>query len=161
MASRQCIVNILDLFVRSKPGARLDDPDKVVEAWALVLDPLPDDVVKAAAVNLARRDGDFMPSAGAVYQGALSLMDDEPSADDAWMQVLEHAKRATLGNDNPVKLEGRTERALELIGGDVGWNLDEIQFRRREFVQVYDSLEKQWRNQAALPGGPQWKQLPG
>ena len=152
MASENCVVQILKLFSRTKPGTRIDEFSETVEAWVLVLHPLDDDVVTQAAVTLSRQDGDFMPSTGAVFQGALDLMDNEPAADEAWNSVREYSRYANrIGMDNPVKLTDRTSKALDLIGGNCGnWLDKDIPFHRREFIEIYDSLEKQWRNEAAL-----------
>ena len=156
MASEQCVVNILDLFTRSKFGTKIQDFQQTVEAWMLVLEPLGDDVVMRAAVTLARNDSDFVPSAGAVYQGALSLLDTEPDVDLAWQAVLEVA-RGRSGID----LGDRAERALAAIGGCGGWLEDELHFRRKDFIEAWNRQERKWRDNAAmaLPGGQAWKQL--
>ena len=163
MASENCVINILDLFTRSKFGTKIQDFQQTVEAWMLVLEPLGDDVVMKAAVALARNDSDFVPSAGAVYQGALSLLDEEPSADEAWEHVAQYSKSASLPPEhNPVKLTDRERKALELMGGNCGmWLVDEMHFRRREFIEIYQRQEQRWRDKAAmaLPGGQAWKQL--
>ena len=163
MASENCVINILGLFTRSKFGTKIQDFQQTVEAWMLVLDPLPDDVVMKAAVTLARNDSDFVPSAGAVYQGALSLMDTEPPADEAWEHVLQYSKAASLPDaDNPTKLTAREKRSLQLMGGNCGdWLVKDFPFRRREFIEIYQRQEQRWRDDAAmaLPGGQAWKQL--
>lgn len=163
MASEDCVVNILDLFTRSKFGTKIQDFQQTVEAWMLVLEPLSDDVVMRAAVGLARNGSDFVPSAGAVYQGALDLLDDEPTADEAWTHVLQYSKAASRPDaDNPTKLTAREKKALDLMGGNCGmWQIDEYQFRRKEFIEVYNRQEKQWRAQATLPGGQTWNLLTG
>ena len=165
MASEQCVVNILDLFTRSKFGTKIQDFQQTVEAWMLVLEPLGDDVVMKAAVTLARNDSDFVPSAGAVYQGALSLLDTEPSADEAWEHIVQYSKAASRPpEDNPTKLTEREKRALDLMGGNCGdWLVKDYPFRRREFVEIYNAQERKWRDNAAmaLPGGQAWKQLTG
>ena len=155
MASEDCVINILDLFTRSKFGTKIQDFQQTVEAWMLVLQPLPDDVVMQAAVTLARQDSDFVPSAGAVYQGALGLMDTEPPADEAWEHVLQYSRAASLPDaDNPTKLTAREKRTLDLMGGNCGqWLVKDYPFRRREFIEIYNGQEKRWRDQAALPGG--------
>ena len=165
MASENCVINILDLFTRSKFGTKIQDFQQTVEAWMLVLEPLGDDVVMRAAVTLARNDSDFVPSAGAVYQEALSLLDTEPGADEAWEHIVQYSKADSLPDaDNPTKLTDREKRSLELMGGNCGdWLVKDYPFRRREFVEIYNAQERKWRDNAAmaLPGGQAWKQLTG
>jgi len=164
MASKECVMNVLDLFVRSKPGARLHDADNVVVAWCLILEPIPDGVVMEAAVMLARDQGDFLPSAGSVFQTALGLLDTEPSAEEAWEHVLQYSKTASRPpEDNPVKLTERESRSLELIGGNCGqWLIKDHPFRRKEFIEAYGGLAKRWRDGVALgqlPAGDDRKRL--
>jgi len=160
MASVKCVADILDLFVRSKPGARLNDADNVVQAWCMVLDPLDDEVVYEAALDLARKDGDFLPSAGAVFQGALDLLDTELGGDEAWTQVLKYSKSASLRENNPVKISDRVAEALRLMGGNCGdWLVDDLPFRHREFLDVYGRLEKTWRDQVAALPAPESRRM--
>jgi len=160
MASEECVVNILDLFTRSKFGTRINDFQQTVEAWMLVLHPLDDGVVMEAAVTLARNDSDFVPSAGAVFQAALDLLDTEPGGDEAWTQVLKYSKSASLRENNPVKISGRVAEALRLMGGNCGdWLVDDLPFRRREFLDVYGRLEKTWRDQVAALPAPEGRRM--
>ena len=157
MASQGAVEKAYALLGTTRPGADLEKID--IGACTMVLDPIPDEVLLQAAVIASRKEGDFLPSAGTLFQTSLSIMDTELSADEAWTQVLKHSKKATLGNNNPVKLPDRAARALDLIGGDVGWNLDELPYRRKEFLTVYERLAQDWRDRAALPEGQKWKQL--
>ena len=160
MASEECVVNILDLFTRSKFGTRINDFQQTVEAWMLVLHPLDDGVVMEAAVTLARNDSDFVPSAGAVFQAALDLLDTEPGGDEAWTQVLKYSKSASLRANNPVKISARVAEALRLMGGNCGdWLVDDLPFRRREFLDVYGRLEKTWRDQVAALPAPEGRRM--
>ena len=160
MASEECVVNILDLFTRSKFGTRINDFQQTVEAWMLVLHPLDDGVVMEAAVTLARNDSDFVPSAGAVFQAALDLLDTEPGGDEAWTQVLKYSKSASLRENNPVKISARVAEALRLMGGNCGdWLVDDLPFRRWEFLDVYGRLEKTWRDQVAALPAPEGRRM--
>ena len=158
MASEECITNILDLYARTKLGTKIEDFNKMVEAWRIHMEPLDDKVVTEAAIIVGRNDtSNFIPSPGAVYQAALGLMDNEPDADMIWRAVLERAR-----GRKDIELGNRGEQALAAIGGCGGWKEDDLPYRRREFIATYEKLEKRWRDDmAALPGGPQWKQLPG
>ena len=158
MASEECITNILDLYARTKLGTKIEDFNKMVEAWRIHMEPLDDKVVTEAAIIVGRNDtSNFIPSPGAVYQAALDLMDNEPSANEVWDDIL----RAARGHKD-ITLSERAARALKAIGGYSGWKEDDLPYRRREFIEAYQRLEQKWRSDmAALPGGPQWKQLPG
>ena len=159
MASREAVEQAYSLLGTTRPGADLDKID--IGACAMVLDPIPDEVLLSAAMAESRKGGDFLPSAGTLFQASLDIMDTEISADDAWALVEKHSRNASLRDNNPVKLPDRAARALELIGGDIGWRLDEMPFRRKEFLEVYGRLRQSWRDQAALPAGQAWKQLNG
>lgn len=156
MASENCVINILDLFTRTKFGTKIADFQQTVEAWCLVLEPLSDDVVMQAAVALARNGSDFVPSAGAVYQAALDLLDTEPDVDEAWTHIVQYSKNASRPPEhNPVKLTEREAKALAAIGGCAGWLETDLPFRRKDFIEAYGRQERQWRTEAtrALPSG--------
>ena len=160
MASRETVEKVYALLGTTRPGADLTKID--IEACAMVLEPIPDSALLEAAVIVSRQEGDFLPSAGTLFQTALGLLDTELPADEAWTLVLKHSQSASLGANNPVKLPERAGRALELIGGDVGWSLDEIPFRRKEFIEVYGGLAKRWRDGVALgqlPAGTERREL--
>ena len=158
MADFAVVTEILNLLIQTKPGSTL--PENAVEGYTWVLEPIPNEVFMEAAAIAARSSGAFIPDAGTIFQTALGLLDTELPADEAWTLVLKHSQSASLGANNPVKLPERAGRALELIGGDVGWSLDEIPFRRKEFVEVYGKLEKRWRDDVAILGQvPERKRL--
>ena len=164
MASEQCVVNILDMYARTKFGSKIPDFQQTVEAWMLHLEPLDDETTTRAAIIVGRNDtSNFIPSPGAVYQEALSLLNTEPPADEAWEHVLQYSKAASLPDaDNPTKLTAREKRSLQLMGGNCGmWLVDEMHFRRREFIEIYQRQGQQWRDDAAraLPAGQVWKQI--
>jgi len=145
MATLECVVNVLDLLVRSKPGAKLgktdEDAEAVVQAWCLVLEPLVDKDVLSAAVKLARSDSDFLPSAGAVFQAVLDARDQEPDAGTAWMMVEKHARSGGV-----TALPGRVKAVLAAMGGNPGgWLEEERAFRRKEFDALYADAGKRWR----------------
>ena len=152
MAARETVEKAYALLGSTRPGADLTKLD--VEACTMVLDPIPDDAVLKAAIMLSRKEGDFLPSAGTLFQTALDLLDSEPPADEAWTLVRQHASHASLSTTNPVHLPERIATALENIGGDIGWTLDEIPYRRREFIAAYERLGKQWRTSIALGNVP-------
>lgn len=152
MANFAVVTEALDLLLSTKPGSTL--PDNAVEGYYWALEPIPDEVIIEAAAVAARTSGAFIPDAGTIYEAALDIMDTELPTDEAWELVLKHSKSASLGANNPVKLPERTARALDLIGGDVGWSMDELQYRRREFIEVYQRQSKQWRNDVSLGNLP-------
>ena len=155
MADFAVVTEMLDLLLQTKPGTML--PDNTVEAYTLVLEPIPNEELMQAAILLSRKPGAFIPDAGTIYQAALDLLDTEPSADEAWEHVLQYSKAASLPDaSNPTKLTEREKRALDLMGGNCGmWLVDEMHFRRREFIEIYQGQERKWRDDAAmaLPGG--------
>ena len=154
MATIECVTEVLDLFARSKPGTNIKDFEKVAQAWYLVLEPLADEWVMGAAVRLARQGGDFLPSAGAVYEAALDDLDPEPNAAEAWATVEKHAR----GKD--VSLSNRMLAALGAMPSSPGdWQEDELAFRRRDFLTEFARQRNKWRREAragrlALSGGP-------
>ncbi len=148
MATLEVVERAMELLARSKPGTDLATVS--VEVYALVLEPVPDDVLLQAAVVLARSPGAFLPDAGTLYETSMDLTDQEPPAEDAWLLVLKHSRNASLGRDNPVQLPVRAARALRRIGGDEGWKEDEFPFRRKEFLEVYGTLRARERREAAL-----------
>ena len=161
MADFAVVTEALNLLLQTKPGTML--PDNTVEAYTLVLEPIPNETLMQAAVLLTRVPGAFMPDAGTIFQAALDLMDTEPPADEAWEHVLKYSSAASLSDaDNPTKLTAREKRALQLMGGNCGdWLVKDFPFRRREFIEIYQRQEQRWRDDAAmaLPGGQAWKQL--
>jgi len=126
MATIQCVTEILDLFARSKPGANIRDFEKVAQAWYLVLEPLADEDVMDAALRLARTGGDFLPSAGAVYEAVLDDLDREPDAAAAWALVVRKSR------GNRVELPPRAKAALGAMGGNPGeWDPKDLAFSSR------------------------------
>ena len=163
MADFAVVTEALNLLLQTKPGTTL--PDNTVEAYALVLEPIPNETLMQVAVMLTRKPGAFMPDAGTIFQAALDLIDEEPDADEAWEHIVQYSKAASRPpEDNPTKLTDRERRALDLMGGNCGdWLVKDYPFRRREFVEIYNAQERKWRDNAAmaLPGGQAWKQLTG
>lgn len=154
MATIEAVTDVLDFLVRNKPGAPkmdVDEFEKTAQAWYVTLEPLCDEVVMQAAVVLAREKGDYLPSSGTLYNYCLDLMDDQPSADDAWALVDRYRHHASLGVNNPVKLPDRAMAALRAMGGNCGmWLEDDIAFRRREFLEAYGNLRARWKRESAL-----------
>ena len=160
MADFSVVNEVLGMLLSTKPGSTL--PEDAPEGYTWVMEPIPNKVFMEAAAIAARTSGAFIPDAGTIFETALGLLDTELPADEAWALVLKHAQSASLGANNPVKLPERTARALELIGGDVGWSLDEIPFRRKEFIEIYGKLARRWRDGVALgqlPAGDDRKRL--
>jgi hypothetical protein len=165
MATVECVTDALDLLVRSAPGFQgIEDFEKTVQAWAAILEPVPDDLLRQAAVLTAREGWEYksFPKAGDLYQAAMDLADTEPPAEEAWLAVKRHSQNVNA-IVNPVKLEGRAAEALRLMGGDRGWMEDEYPFLERKFKEIYAGLRKRERQQQALalPSGGGKGLLPG
>ena len=156
MATLECVTDALDLLMRCNPqgASKITDFEKTAQAWWLILEPLPDEVVQEAAVHLARRGSQYgFFQVGDVYDRAADLVDPEPSVEEAWALVVKHSRNASLGDNNPVKLEGRTASALAAIGGDLGWLVDEMPFRKKEFVEQYGKMKAEWKSAGAPDPG--------
>ena len=162
MADFAVVTEVLNMLLQTKPGTAL--PDNTVEAYTMVLEPIPNDTLMEAAVVLARKPGAFIPDAGTIFQAALDLMDTEPSADEAWQHILQYSKAASLPDEyNKTKLTDRERRSLDLMGGNCGrWLIKDHPFRRREFIEIYNGQGQRWRDDVALLGQvPERKRLTG
>jgi len=145
------VKDILTMLCRSKPGTNLNKID--LGTYHAILEPIPGDVLKRAAIVMARQSGSFPPSAGDLYQKALDLMDDSPDVGEAWALVLRKAR------GEEVDLPERVARAAALIGGTRGWMDKDVDYKRREFAKAYERAGREWRERASLPGA-EFKALP-
>lgn len=169
MASNKAVAQILNVLADSRPGSRLPDDDRLdrmIEAYALVLKPVPDDLLKRAAVLAARQPGDFLPSAGTLYDLALDLADDAPDSGEAWGQawtLICRGEMPALDVDlsvprAPLVVHPRVRTAVQALGG-VGalQELDKKGLHRHQFEQAYKSLREEWKRKTAMEGfiGPE------
>lgn len=113
MANLNDVANAVEFLLASRSGTRLDDEDltRLLKAYALVLSPIPTDLLWKAALDLSRHSGDFLPGAGQIYTRALELADDTPTVEEAWPDVL------AVICGKPRDLHPRAARALEALGG--------------------------------------------
>jgi len=144
MAMIEMVKKILTLLSQTKPGTDLSTVN--IEAYHLVLAPVPDEVLEQASLILARQPGAFLPSAGDLYDASLDLLDESPDVADAWALVLRRARGAD------VDLPARAAKAVARIGGTTGWLEKDISYRRREFMEAYGEAGREWRERMALPG---------
>jgi len=144
MATKRKIRETVVVIAGSKPGTSLEDVR--MESYVLALEPVPDEVLDRLATFFVRQAGDFMPSAGTIYQKALDLMDPEPSADEAWVAVSRHVK----GLSGP-PLTPRAARALAALGGKAALGeAGKDSMYRAMFVKAWESETRRDRERAAL-----------
>jgi hypothetical protein len=149
MATLEIVTEIFDLLVRSKPAARVDDVPRTIQAWAFFLQDLPDAELWQAAVILGRTPGAFLPDVGTLADLALDLVDDQPPAEDAWALVVRYARYASQP-ENPVTLTERAANVLDTMGNCGDWTVDDLPFRKREFMDLYDKQRARWKRERAL-----------
>jgi hypothetical protein len=142
MATRDTVKRVMTLLAETRPGT---DLAKIgLDAYVLVLEQVPDDKLTEAAVLLAREPGDFLPSAGTLFDRALDLMDQEPPAEDAWALVERKAR------GKAVDLPERAAAVLANLGNWQDWTVDDLPFRKREFMDLYDKQRARWKRERAL-----------
>jgi len=67
-------------------------------AYQMILAPLGAELVAAAAIQAARQSPKFFPAAGAIYQAAMELVDEEVPASVAWGIALRVSKNPNWGD---------------------------------------------------------------
>jgi hypothetical protein len=116
-------------------------------AW----EPLSDDLLMAAAVQVMRSGRDRFPPPGVVFQAALDLFDGEPPAAEAWNRTL----RAASDGRPESSLTRRTQAALQAVGGLRALAMsstDQNAAHRARFLEAYREQAMVRRAEWALTG---------
>ena len=142
MAGIDAVTNVLAYLCGTRPGTDLARVD--AEAYRIALEPVPNALLKEAALVASRQTGDFLPSAGTLVQIALDLADRELPEADAWELV----RKIACGGQ--AELPPRAAEALRAIGGPKGWPAD-MGIKRAQFAKAYEAARLEWRRRAALP----------
>ena len=157
MATVETVGQVLDLLITTRPGSRVQNSDRLVKAYAVILEPVSDRVLWQAAMIAARQKGEFLPSAGTLFELALDLMDSAPTAEEAWPQVLKVAQ----GSADLDSLPRRAQRVVERIGGIEGWTEEEIGFKRAAFIKAYEAERRRERRAISMRTPPLGKESRG
>ena len=142
MASIEAVRKALTFLSKTKPASDLDSVD--AEAYRIVLEPVDDRTLERAVALVARQAGDFLPSAGTLYQAALDLMDGSPSPSDAWEIALRYA--CTPRPYKPeFQLPERVRKSLAGMGDPGNWETKDYGYLRVQFEKAYREETERWR----------------
>lgn len=107
------------------------------------------------AITLHRRQHKWFPKISEILEAVLALRNQgRPSAAERWGQLLELASRGV-----PAPTDIPTQRALSTVGGWDAFqytNVDDLNYRRKEFERVYgEALAEEDRGALLGIEGPQ------
>lgn len=119
------------------------------DAWWQMMQDLPADTAKQAAMNLSSLDA-FMPRPGTLRRHTLNLtgVAQPPTPIEAWNQARRLAESLVNGTFQPADLHPAVQQTLNKTGTQLSTNGD-----REQFIHTYKTTLEQWELDTYTPKG--------